>query len=81
MVTGNAASIQGCIGNIDPITRLDFPGLCLLDGPQAVNRAGGISIFPSGVSIGASWDRELIYQRGVALGEEFRGKGGHVMLG
>ncbi|KAG0160448.1 hypothetical protein PDIDSM_7977 [Penicillium digitatum] len=29
----------------------------------------------------ATWDKEMIYQRGSAMGAEFRGKGAHVMLG
>ncbi|RYP52680.1 hypothetical protein DL769_010629 [Monosporascus sp. CRB-8-3] len=81
MVTGNGLNLQGCVGNIDRIPRVGFEGLCYLDGPQAVNRADGVSVFPSGVSAGATWDRDLIYQRGVALAEEFRMKGAHVMLG
>jgi beta-glucosidase len=28
-----------------------------------------------------TWDRDLIYNRGKALGEEFKGKGVNVMLG
>lgn len=81
LVTGNSTTLQGCVGNIAPIPRVDFPGLCYMDGPQAVNRADGVSIFPSGVSAGATWDRDLIFRRGVALGEEFKIKGAHVMLG
>ncbi len=82
MVTGDSINnLKGCVGNIGPIPRLNFTGLCYMDGPQAVNRADGISVFPSGVSAGATWDRDLIFQRGVALGEEFKLKGAHVMLG
>ncbi|KAK7751761.1 hypothetical protein SLS62_006246 [Diatrype stigma] len=82
MVTGNSATnLQGCVGNIDPIPRVDFEGLCYSDGPQAFNRADGVSIFPSGVTAGATWDKDLIFQRGVALAEEFKAKGVHVMLG
>ncbi|KAI3393421.1 hypothetical protein diail_4289 [Diaporthe ilicicola] len=80
MITGNA-SAGNCIGNIAPIPRVNFTGLCMLDGPAAVNRADLISVFPSGIAAAATWDRDLIYRRGYALGEEFKGKGGHVMLG
>ncbi|KAF7555034.1 hypothetical protein G7Z17_g2474 [Cylindrodendrum hubeiense] len=82
MITGTLSlATSGCIGNILPVERLDFQGLCLLDGPQAMNRADLVSIFPSGLTAAATWDKDLIYQRGKALGEEFRGKGGHVLLG
>lgn len=80
MVTGNG-SAGYCIGNIAAIPRLNFTGLCMLDGPNAVNRADLVSVFPSGITAAATWDRELIYRRGYALGEEFKGKGAHVALG
>ena len=51
------------------------------DGPAAVARQDLISVFPSGVTLAATWDRELVYQSYKALGEEFRGKGTHVALG
>ena len=70
-----------CIGNIGPVSRLGFKGLCFSDGPIGVNRADLVSVFPSGITAVAMWDRELLYQRGVAIGSEFRGKGAHVMLG
>jgi beta-glucosidase len=71
----------GCIGNIAGIPRLGFPGICLLDGPTVVGRNELVSVFPAGVTVAASWDRNLMYERGHALGQEFKGKGGHVMLG
>lgn len=51
------------------------------DGPNAVNRAEFITVFPSGITAAATWDRNLIYQRAHALGEEARGKGTKVLLG
>lgn len=82
MVTGTLLDVgTGCIGRIRPVERLGFPGLCLLDGPNAVNRAHLVSIFPSGITVAASWDRRLMYDRGLALGQEFKGKGAHVILG
>ncbi|KAF4826822.1 putative beta-glucosidase G [Colletotrichum tropicale] len=80
MITGNS-SAGSCIGVIAPIPRLGFQGLCLLDGPAAINRVDLVSVFPSGITAAATFDRDLIYRRGYALGEEFKGKGGHVMLG
>ncbi|TGO81176.1 hypothetical protein BPOR_1298g00010 [Botrytis porri] len=70
-----------CIGNISPIPRLNFTGICLNDGPAAVARQDLISVFPSGVTLAATWDRDLVYQSYKALGQEFRGKGTHVALG
>lgn len=71
----------GCIGNIAPIPRLGFGGLCLLDGPTAINRAELVTIFPAGLTVAATWDKDMMYQRGFALGEEFKAKGAHVALG
>ncbi|KAK6581586.1 hypothetical protein PZA11_006277 [Diplocarpon coronariae] len=70
-----------CVGNIVAIPRLGFPGLCLQDGPLAIRTADYASVFPAGVTTAASFDRTLMYERGVALGAEFRGKGATVALG
>ena len=78
MVTGTPGP---CIGNIVAIPRLNFSGLCLQDGPLAIRIVDYASVFPAGVSAAASFDRELIHQRGVALGAEFKGKGAHIALG
>ncbi|OCL12415.1 glycoside hydrolase family 3 protein [Glonium stellatum] len=78
MVTGTTGP---CAGNIPPISRLGFNGLCLQDGPLAIRQAVYASVFPAGLSIGASWDRGLMYQRGLFMGQEFKGKGAHVALG
>ncbi|KAK2598751.1 hypothetical protein N8I77_012139 [Diaporthe amygdali] len=67
MITGNG-SAGNCIGNIAAIPRLNFTGLCMLDGPTAVNRADLVSVFPSGITAAATWDRELIYLRGPSTG-------------
>ncbi|XP_014551603.1 glycoside hydrolase family 3 protein [Bipolaris victoriae FI3] len=78
MVTGQAGP---CVGNIVAIPRLGFPGLCLHDGPLAIRVADYASVFSAGVSAGATWDKDLMYERGYAMGEEFRAKGAHVFLG
>jgi beta-glucosidase len=78
MVTGTPGP---CVGNIVPIPRLGFGGLCLQDGPLAIRVVDYASVFPAGVSAAASFDRDLIRQRGVLMGAEFKGKGAHVALG
>lgn len=78
MVTG----VPGpCVGNILAIERLGFPGLCLQDGPLSIRVASYASVFSAGVSAAASWDKDILYERGYAMGEEFKGKGAHVYLG
>ncbi|KAF2847011.1 glycoside hydrolase family 3 protein [Plenodomus tracheiphilus IPT5] len=78
MVTGQAGP---CVGNIVAIPRLGFGGLCLQDGPLAIRVADYSSVFSAGVSAGATWDKQILYERGYAMGEEFRAKGAHVLLG
>ncbi|RYO78271.1 hypothetical protein DL766_007603 [Monosporascus sp. MC13-8B] len=70
-----------CVGNTGSALRVGFPQLCLQDGPLGVRSTTNITAFPAGITTGATWDKELMYQRGVALGEEFRGKGANFYLG
>lgn len=70
-----------CVGNVLPIPRLNFTGLCLQNGPQCVQQGDYSSVFVSSVSAAASWDRQLLYDRARALAEEHKAKGSHVILG
>ncbi|KAL3457009.1 putative beta-glucosidase G [Aspergillus heterothallicus] len=78
MVTGQPGP---CVGNIVAIPRLNFTGLCLQDGPLAIRVADYASVFPAGVTVASTWDRDVLYERGYAMGEEFKAKGAHVILG
>ena len=85
-VTEKAAIVTGsligtCMAYIAPVESVEFGGLCIQDGPAAIRIASLASVFPSGLTIAATWDKEMIYRRGCAMGVEFRGKGAHVMLG
>lgn len=83
-VTEKAYLVTGvsgpCVGNIAPVPRLGFNGLCLQDGPQAIRQADYASVFPAGITVASSWDKSFFFQRGAALGEEFRDKGANVIL-
>jgi beta-glucosidase len=61
-------------------TRLNIPGFVMADGPHGV-RDGMATSFPVGISMAATWDPDLIYRVGVAMGKEFLGKGKHQALG
>ncbi|KAG9573144.1 glycoside hydrolase family 3 protein, partial [Aureobasidium melanogenum] len=78
LVTGSSGP---CVGNIAPIERLGFNGLCLQDGPLAIRQATYASVFPAGLTTAASWDKGLMYTRGLYMGQEFKGKGANVALG
>jgi beta-glucosidase len=77
MVTGQPGP---CVGNIVAIPRLGFPGLCLQDGPLAIRVADYASVFAAGVTVASTWDRDLLYARGYAIGQEFKAKGAHIAL-
>jgi len=77
------AGIVGlCAGNVLPIPRLKFDGLCFKDSPNGV---GGTVLhataFPAGIHIAATWDRDLAYKRAATMGKEFREKGINFALG
>lgn len=77
MVTGRPGP---CVGNILAIPRLGFGGLCLQDGPLAIRTVDYASVFPAGVTTAASFDRQLMYERGASMGAEFKAKGAQVAL-
>ena len=70
-----------CVGNTGSVLRVGFPQQCLEDGPLGIRPTDNVTAFPAGISTGATWSKDLMYQRGVALGEEFRGKGINYYLG
>ena len=67
------------------IDRLDIPSIKMSDGPNGVrgdSTSGKSSAcFPCAISIGSTWDIDLINQLGVALGEEAKVKDVDVLLG
>ena len=52
-----------------------------MDGPLGIRFADHITAFPAGVTVGATWNKELMYKRGRAHANEARLKGVHVLLG
>jgi beta-glucosidase len=81
IVTGVTWQGGPCVGNTYEPTSIPYPSLCLQDGPLSVRFANPVTVFPAGINAGATWDRELIRARGVAMGAESRGLGVHVQLG
>jgi beta-glucosidase len=70
-----------CAGNTGSVPRLGVPVLCFADAPDGVRGQEFVSAFPAGIHLGATFDRDLMYRYGKALGDENRGKGVHVSLG
>ena len=66
-----------------PIKRLGIPSIIMTDGPHGVRatntgserKEGLTTSFPTGISMAASWNTELVEQVGQALGEETQGMG------
>lgn len=75
------------------IERLDIPSIMLTDGPHGLRKqvegADHLGIhhsvpatcFPSAVGLASTWNKELIQQVGVALGEECQAENVAVLLG
>ncbi|KAI2642746.1 glycoside hydrolase family 3 protein [Xylaria nigripes] len=78
---GFAVRDNTCAGNTGTVPRLDWPGFCIHDAGNGVRAADLVTSFPSALHAGASWDRNLTYQRGLYMGREFKAKGVNVMLG
>lgn len=64
-----------CAGNLGSVPRLSVPGFCLQDGPAGLRGVRGGSQFPAGLTVAATWDKDLIYRRARAMGEEWRDQG------
>jgi beta-glucosidase len=68
------------------VKRLGIPPMKVTDGPNGARGqeyAGNITsaCFPVGVALAATWNTDLVTRVGVALGEETKAKGAHVLLG
>ncbi|KAL5520514.1 hypothetical protein ACEPAG_9738 [Sanghuangporus baumii] len=81
ITTGTGWEMDLCVGNTGPATNVKFPSLCLQDGPLGIRFADHATAFPAGITVGATWNRDLMYQRGRLHGREARMKGVHVILG
>lgn len=73
---GFTSQTNTCSGNSGTVPRLGWPGMCLQDAGNGVRAADLTNSYPSGIHVGASWDKNLTYRRGLEMGNEFRIKGG-----
>ncbi|CAN8100736.1 unnamed protein product [Discula destructiva] len=81
VTTGTGWMMGLAVGTNGPATHVGFPQLQLQDGPLGLRFADNATAFPAGVTVAASWSKDLMYKRGVAHGNEARGKGINVLLG
>ena len=59
---------------------LDIPGFVMSDGPHGVRFVDATS-FPTGIAMAASWNRDMMFDIGRAMGREFHAYGKHQQLG
>jgi len=70
------------MGIVEGVPLLGIPPLHLQDGPQGVgDKQRHVTCWPTALTVAASWDKDLYYQFGKAMGNEQRIKGTNVMLG
>ena len=55
--------------------------MCLQDSGNGVRATDGVNGYPAGISIGASWNRNIALSRAQYMGREFKGKGVNMILG
>ena len=85
-----------CLGRDDwstqPIEHLNIPWIWLSDGPHGLRRAPATNkpgygdqlpatCFPTASALAATWNLDLVYKVGQALGEECQAQGVNVLLG
>jgi beta-glucosidase-like glycosyl hydrolase len=79
VVSGQTSTTNGCAGQIPGVPRLGFPGICVNDGPNGLHGIEAVNSYASAITIGATWNKELAFQRGQSMGLESRVKGGEQM--
>jgi beta-glucosidase len=80
-ITVGYSPLTGCSGETGSVPRLNWPGLCLSDAGNGLRATDFVNGWPSGIHVGASWNKNLAYQRALHMGGEFKMKGVHVALG
>ena len=66
--------------HIMPIPRLGIPAIRMADGPQGVRNKTRSTYYPCGVSLAASWNREVAGKVGEGIGLDARARGVAIML-
>lgn len=81
-LTSGIGELMGpCVGNTGSAMRFGIPSLCLQDGALGIAATYNITAFNPGISVGATFNKALMYERGYAMGQEARGKGVNILLG
>jgi beta-glucosidase len=73
--------------SLPAVPRLGIGKMRVTDGPNGARGGGSLiggvksASFPVGISLGASWNVELLEEIGAALADEVKSKGAHMLLG
>lgn len=67
--------------HLRPVERLGLPEIRLADGPQGVRNNTKSTLFACGIAAAATWNEDLAYEMGKALGQDSRARGVHFLLG
>ncbi|KAK0718457.1 glycoside hydrolase family 3 protein [Lasiosphaeria miniovina] len=81
LTTGVGWAAEQCVGQTGAIPRLGLRSMCMQDSPLGIRGTDYNSVFPSGQTAAATFDRTLLFKRGNAMGQEAKGKGVTVLLG
>ncbi|KAF7855325.1 uncharacterized protein EAF02_011584 [Botrytis sinoallii] len=81
LTVGKSEGLNGCNGLTGSVPRLNFKGICMNDAGNGLRDTELVNSWPSGVHMGASWNKNLTYHRGYNMAREFRTKGINVALG
>ena len=68
-------------GGLGNLPHDSIPNAQTADGPNGVRRSGCSTCYPSGAHLAQSFDDNLAYEMGVALGEEAKSLGVDILLG
>jgi beta-glucosidase len=80
-ITVGYSATHGCTGKTGSVPRLNWPGLCMSGATNGMRSAELVNGWPESIHVGASWNKDLAYLRGVHMGAEFRKKGANLMGG
>ncbi|KUI65235.1 putative beta-glucosidase M [Cytospora mali] len=70
-----------CVGATGTVERLGIPSLCFADAPDGLRGQEFVSSFPAGIHVASTFDKNLMYDYGRALGQQYYAKGVNVILG
>lgn len=66
---------------INPIERLGIPRIYMADGPQGIrNFCEHSTLYPSGILLAATWNRDMANKYGTQLGSDARARGVDILL-